>query len=103
MKINNTAEAIVWCVGILAAAGVVIGLAVAGWSSEAIIGFAILALGQVAGQAVNARKAATIEAKTDQQTVKIDEIARHTDGELHETVAAAVANGVARATNRGIR
>lgn len=98
LKIDNTPTAIVASVGIVAAAALVGFLVSAGWSTEAIIGFGTLALGIVGGQAVNARKTATIEAKTDQQTGTLETIARQTDGELKKAISDAVADGIDRGT-----
>jgi hypothetical protein len=98
LKIDNTPTAIVASVGIMAAAGLAAFLVSAGWSAEAIIGFAVLALGLITGQAVNARKTATIEAKTDQQTGTLETIARQTDGELKQAISDAVADGIDRAS-----
>lgn len=98
LKIDNTPTAIVASVGILGAVGLVVALIFAGWSSEAIIGFGTLALGLVAGQATAARKAATIEAKTDHQTEQLTTIASQTDGELRQAIADAVADGIERST-----
>lgn len=80
MKIDTLPQAIVAAAGIVATAGVVIFLVWAGWSAEAIGAFATLALGIVASQFVNARKSAQVEAKTDQQTVKLDTIVEQTNG-----------------------
>lgn len=80
LKIDNWPQAVVLSVGLLAAGGLVAFLVSAGWSSEAIIGFGVLAAGLFAGQAVQARKTATVEAKTDQQTETLAQIVSQTNG-----------------------
>jgi hypothetical protein len=80
MKIDSLPQAIVLTAGIVVTGGIVVALAFAGWSSEAIIGFGTLALGLFAGQYVNTRKSATIEAKTDEQSTKLDKIVSQTNG-----------------------
>lgn len=80
LKIDSWPQAIVVSVGLVATAGVIGFLVSAGWSAEAIIGFATLAIGLFAGQAVTARKAATVEAKTDQQSETLAQIASQTNG-----------------------
>jgi hypothetical protein len=97
LKINSWPQAVVAGVGILAVAGIVIALALAGWSAEAIIGFGGLALALVTGQYVQTRRAAVVEAKTDQQTNTLEVIADQTNGRLRATVADAVEHGIQRA------
>jgi uncharacterized membrane protein len=80
LKINTVPQAVVLSVGLIAAAGLVVGLAFAGWSAEAIVGFGGLALALVTGQFVAARRASVVEAKTDQQTATLDTIRRQTNG-----------------------
>lgn len=97
LKIDSWPQAIVAVAGILATGGVVVFLASAGWSGEAIGAFASLALGIIASQFVSARKAAVVEAKTDQQTATLATIKAQTNGmadaerkQLAEDTAAAV-------------
>lgn len=80
MKINSWPQAIVAVTGIVAVAGIVVSLALAGWDAEAIIGFASLAVALVVGQYVQTRRAAVVEAKTDQQTQTLHTIERQTNG-----------------------
>lgn len=96
MKINSTPAAIVASVGILAIAGIIVALALAGWSGEAIVAFGALALALVTGQLVQVRKTSEVEAKTDQQTQTLRVIARQTNGDLKAIVADAVADGIRR-------
>jgi hypothetical protein len=99
LKIDSWPQAMVICVGLLATAGVVGFLVSAGWSSEAIIAFATLAVGLFAGQLVQARKGATVEAKTDQQTATLAQLVDQTNGkseaELDEIADRAVLKLVA--------
>lgn len=80
LKINSWPQAIVAAVGILAIAAIVVSLALAGWTAEAIVGFASLAAALVVGQFVQTRRAAVVEAKTDQQTQTLETIERQTNG-----------------------
>lgn len=80
MKINSWPQAIVAVTGIVAVAGIVVSLALAGWNAEAIAGFASLALALVVGQYVQTRRASVVEAKTDQQTETLHTIERQTNG-----------------------
>jgi hypothetical protein len=98
LKIDNTPTAIVASVGILAVAGLAGFLVSAGWSSGAIIGFATLALALFGGQAINARKTATIEAKTDDQSSTLEQIAKQTNGDMRKAISDAVADGIEKAS-----
>lgn len=80
LKIESWPQAVVLAVGLAVTGGVVIFLVSAGWSSEAIIAFGTLAAGLFAGQAVQARKASTVEAKTDQQTETLAQLVEQTNG-----------------------
>lgn len=80
LKIDNWPQAVVVVAGILATGGVVVFLVSAGWSGEAIGAFATLTIGLFAGQFAATRKAAVVEAKTDQQTTQLDTIQRQTNG-----------------------
>lgn len=104
LKIDSWPQAIVAVAGIAATAGVVVFLAGAGWSGEAIGAFATLALGIVATQFVQTRKTAQVEAKTDQQSETLDQIVRQTNGksdaELDE-IAGRAAVQVIAAYRRG--
>jgi hypothetical protein len=80
MKIDSWPQATVIISGVLATTGVVIFLVSAGWSGDAIGAFVTLALGLFAGQLANARKTATVDAKTDAQTDQLDLIQRQTNG-----------------------
>ena len=84
LKINSMPQAIVACVGLVCVTGVTIALALAGWSGEAIVAFAGLAAAMVAGQFVQTRRAAVVEAKTDRQTETLDTIVRQTNGMSEE-------------------
>lgn len=91
VKIDSWPQAVVVVVGLVATAGVTVALVHAGWSGEAIIGFATLAAGLFAGQLVSARKASAIEAKTDHQTEKIDTIVEQTNGRSDAEIEAIAA------------
>jgi hypothetical protein len=80
LKIDSWPQAIVIAVGLVVTVGLVMFLVNAGWSAEAIIGFATLAIGLFASQFVQTRKAATVEAKTDQQTETLAKIVEQTNG-----------------------
>lgn len=80
VKIDNWPQAFVIGVGLVTIAGLVVFLVQAGWTGETIIGFATLALGLFAGQVVQARKTAAVEAKTDQQTETLATIVEQTNG-----------------------
>lgn len=80
MKINSWPQAIVAVTGILTIAAIVVSLALAGWTAEAIVGFASLAGALVVGQFIQTRRAAVVEAKTDQQTETLHVIERQTNG-----------------------
>lgn len=84
IKISNWPQAVVAIVGLLSLAAIVVALILAGWSAEAIVGFAVLTAGLFTGQAVAARKASTIEAKTDHQTGQLETIVRQTNGLTEE-------------------
>jgi len=88
LKIETWPQAVVVGVGIVCTCGVIAFLVSAGWSSGAIIGFATLALGLFTGQAVAARKASTVEAKTDAQTVKLDQLVDQTNGKSEDELDA---------------
>lgn len=80
LKIDTWPQAIVIAVSIVAGAGLVACLIFAGWSTEAIIGFATLAIGLGVNQAVTTRKASVVEAKTDQQSDTLATIKAQTNG-----------------------
>jgi hypothetical protein len=80
LQINNMPQAIVAATGVVATAGIIVALALAGWSSEAIIAFGGLAASMVVGQVVAARKASVVEAKTDQQTNMLETVVKQTNG-----------------------
>lgn len=84
LKINNMPQAIVAAAGIVAVAGLIVALALAGWSGEAIVAFAGLAASMVVGQVVAARKASVVEAKTDQQTHMLETVVEQTNGVSHQ-------------------
>lgn len=83
MKIDSTPQAIVVCVGIVAAAGLVVALAFAGWSTEAIIAFTGLIVATVTGQYVSTRQASEVKAKTAEQTAMISTVLEQTNGMSH--------------------
>jgi Flp pilus assembly protein TadB len=84
LKISTLPQAIVAAAGILAVAAVVVSLALAGWSPEAIVGFGILAATQFVALYLQTRRTAVVEAKTDQQTEQLDTIVRQTNGMTDE-------------------
>lgn len=90
LKINNWPTAIVAGIGILTAGAVLVFLVEAGWSAEGIAAFVTLAAGIFGGQALQARKTASVEAKTDQQSETLETIVRQTNGELKRAVREAV-------------
>lgn len=100
MNIKSWPQATVATAGVLAVAGILVALVLAGWSSEAIIGFAVAIAGIAAGQYVQTRNTSAIDAKQDQQSVKLDTVVRQTDGELKEAIAVAVQDGIARAVEQ---
>jgi hypothetical protein len=100
LKINNVPTAIVATAGIIAVAGVVIGLALAGWKVESITALALLAAGIAGGQVVATRKAATVDAKTDQQNDTLAVIADQTNGRMRAAISAAVEDGISRGMAR---
>lgn len=81
MKIDNWPQATVIIFGILATGGVVVFLAGAGWSAEAIGAFVALAIGLFAGQVATARKTAQLDAKQDAQSAQLVKIVRQTNGQ----------------------
>jgi hypothetical protein len=83
-KIDSWPQAVVAVSGLVATGAIVVALVWAGWSGEAIIGFAALAAGLFTGQYVNTRRASAVEAKTDQQTQTLATIVRQTNGLSHE-------------------
>lgn len=83
-KINTWPQAIVAVTGIAAVAGIVVSLVLAGWSSEAIVGFGTLALALVTGQYVQTRRASVVEAKTDEQTHMLRRVVSQTNGMSEE-------------------
>jgi hypothetical protein len=104
VKIENWPTAAVIVAGIAATAGVTYFLINAGWSSEAIIAFGTLAVGLFAGQAVNARKVSQVEAKTDQQSEKLDTIVEQTNGmstaQMEQVAETAAARAIVKYENR---
>lgn len=108
LKINGWPQAIVAITGVFATAAIIVALILAGWSAEAIVGFAVLAVGLFTGQVVNARNASKVEAKTDHQTDTLATIVRQTNGlsdadraRLAEEAADLAAVKVVEAYNRG--
>lgn len=104
LKIDNWPEAMVIAVGLVVTGGLVMFLVSAGWSSEAIIAFATLAVGLFAGQLVQARKASTVEAKTDQQTETLAQLVDQTNGKSEaelEEIADRAAVKIIAAYKRG--
>jgi hypothetical protein len=103
-KIDSWPQAIVVTAGVLVTGAVVVALAFAGWSSEAIIGFGTLAIGVFAGQYVQTRKTAQIEAKTDQQSEQLATIVEQTNGKTEaelDEIADRAALRVIEAYRRG--
>ena len=80
VKVDSWPQAVVAASGVVATGGIVVALVWAGWSGEAIIGFAALAAGLFTGQYVTTRRASAVEAKTDQQTQTLATIVRQTNG-----------------------
>lgn len=97
LKINSGPQAAVAIAGIVAVAGMLVALILAGWSPEAIVGFVVAIAGVAAGQFMNTRKAAEIDAKTDVQTEKIDTIVEQTNGQMRAAISEAVQDGIAKA------
>jgi hypothetical protein len=97
LNIKTWPQAIVAVAGLAAVAGILVALVLAGWSSEAVVGFAVAIAGIATGQYVNTRKTSELDAKQDQQSTKLDTVVRQTNGELQETVSSAVEAGIARA------
>lgn len=104
MKIDNWPTAAVIVAGIASTAVVVYFLVDAGWSSEAIIAFGTLAVGVFAGQAVNARKTAQIEAKTDAQSATLETIVEQTNGmstaQIEQVAETAAARAIVKYEHR---
>jgi hypothetical protein len=104
IKISSWPQAVVVVVGVLVTGAVVVALVLAGWSGEAIVGFAALVAGLFTGQYVQTRKASTIEAKTDHQSQQLQTIVEQTNGrseaELDE-IADRAALRVIQAYRRG--
>jgi hypothetical protein len=96
LKINTVPQAIVASVAIVSVAALVGFLVWSGWSAASIVAFASLAAGLFAGQYVTSRKAALLDAKQDQQSVKLDRVVAQTNGPMHATIAQAVESGIAR-------
>lgn len=96
LKIDNTPQAIVVSVGIVATAGLVGFLVASGWPASQIIAFATLAAGLFAGQWAAGRKSSVIDAKQDHQTEKLDRVVRQTNGAMHAAISEAVETGIAR-------
>lgn len=104
LKIDNWPQAVVIVSGILATGGVVVCLVNAGWSGEAIAAFATLAVGLFAGQLATARKASSVDAKTDQQTKQLAVIQEqtngHSDDERHALAVEAAEHAIRKVTGR---
>lgn len=103
IKISTWPQAVVAASGLLATAGIVVALVMAGWSGEAIAGFAALVLGLATGQYVQTRKASVVEAKTDQQTEMLETVVRQTNGlgdQEREDIAERIAHKIM--TRRGL-
>ena len=96
LKIDSTPQAIVVSTGIITVGALAGFLVWSGWDAETIVGMAILAAGLFTGQYATTRRASILDAKQDQQTVKIDTVMRQTNGELKAVVSAAVSDGIAR-------
>jgi hypothetical protein len=107
LKIDNWPQAIVAVSGLLTVGAVVVFLARAGWSDQAIAAFVTLALGLFAGQMATARKAATVEAKTDHQTDQLHTIVEQTNGrseaELQDIADRAAVKVIEAYRNGGLR
>jgi hypothetical protein len=97
LNIKTWPQAIVAVAGVLAVAGILIALVLAGWSSEAVVGFAVAIAGIATGQYVNTRKTSELDAKQDQQSAKLDTVVRQTNGEMSAAIAQAVETGIGRA------
>lgn len=95
LKIDSMPQAIVVTAGIFATSGLVGFLVWSGWSAEAIIGFAVLALGLFAGQYAAVRKASQVDAKQDQQSAKLDRVVKQTNGDMRAAIAEGVSRGIA--------
>lgn len=75
LNIEKWPTAAVIITAILAVAGMIIGLAMAGWHSESIVALAVGFSGVFGSLIVTLRKQSTLEAKTDQQTDTLNAIA----------------------------
>jgi hypothetical protein len=108
IKISNWPQAVVAVAGLFAALGVVWALAHSGMPPEAIVGAVMAVLGLSGGQLAIARRAASTEAKTDQQTGQLATIVKQTNGmseverqRIAEAAADLAAVKVVEAWNRG--
>lgn len=95
-KIQTWPQAVVACAVILAVSGIGTALILAGWSSEAIIGFVVAIAGIGTGQFIQARKTAEIDAKTDQQTDMLARVVDQTnlDDDTRDDLANRVADKI---------
>lgn len=84
IKISNWPQAAVAIAGLVAICGLVWTLSHAGLPPEAIIGAVLTVAGISGGQLAIARRAASTEAKTDDQSQQLQTIVRQTNG-LSET------------------
>jgi hypothetical protein len=75
LKIENGPTAAVIITAIIAVPALIVGLALAGWHSESIVGLAVGFSGVFGSLIITLRKQSTLEAKTDQQTHTINAIA----------------------------
>lgn len=96
-KISSWPQAVVVVAAIAAAAGLVISLSSQGVALEAIVGAIVTVAAIFGGQYVAVRKASSVEAKTDDQTEKLDRIVEQTNGlstaerqDIAERAAAAI-------------
>lgn len=99
IKIDTWPQAIVAVAGIVGIVGAVWALAHAGMPIEVIIGAVFTLLGLSGGQLAIARRAGSVEAKTDDQSRKLDTIVTQTNGvsdDERDRIADAAADRAAR-------
>jgi hypothetical protein len=102
IQIQSWPQAAVVIAGIIAISALGTALIMAGWSSEAIVGFVIAIAGIVTGQYVQARKTSEVVAKTDQQTEMLETVVAQTNG-LSEAERRAIAEMAAESMLRKLR
>lgn len=84
LKIDSWPQALVTAVAIITGAGALAFLYAKGADLPTIGAFAVVVAGLFTGQALAARKASVVEAKTDQQTEQLHTIIGQTNGKSDE-------------------